>query len=81
MGWHQASPEQIDDMKEYLCDADLLRTEDQRDRGAYNLTDEEVLDIIDRNGGYDDVNGNWVDTGGAESDQVSMAPHGQWVDG
>jgi hypothetical protein len=79
MGWDAASPEQIQDMQDYICDADLPRTQEQVDRGAYYLSDEEVLDIIDKHGGYEALGGGWVATGGNTDGHVSMVPHGQWT--
>jgi hypothetical protein len=82
MGWDAATPEQIEDMKDYIGAEDISGlTEEDLDAGKCinKMTDAEILDIIDKHGGYEAVGGGWVDTNGNSDDHVSMAPHGQWA--
>lgn len=82
MGWDAASPEQIEDMKDYIGAEDLSGlTEEDLDNGRCinHMTDEEVLAIVEKHGGYEMSGGGWVDTGGRSDGHTSMAPHGQWA--
>jgi hypothetical protein len=50
---------------------------------THEMSDEEVLAIVDQNGGYGMADGSWVTSEELSKpeydDHIDMAPHGQWT--